>query len=123
MDHISGGASGFVFEDQPPDAFEFQFGKIVQFIFFLLHCILHFLPLLTILHLTFQWSTPWIDVKALTLLVLKAELGCPNPILTLPIHLWYFCHTVSFLFFLFCSLKVFLPMNLPLVKTITQLER
>lgn len=28
MEHNSEGASGFVFEDQPPGAFEFQFGKI-----------------------------------------------------------------------------------------------
>lgn len=96
---ISGGASGFVFEDQPPDAFEFQFGKTEKKIklYILLDCILHFFPLLTILHVTFHLSTPWIDVKALTLLVAKAELGCPNPILTLSIHLWYFHH--SFLFF------------------------
>lgn len=30
MEHISGVASGFVFEDQPPDAVEFQFHRIVQ---------------------------------------------------------------------------------------------
>lgn len=35
MEHISGEASRFVFEGQHPDAFEFQFGKVVQFNFFL----------------------------------------------------------------------------------------
>lgn len=61
------GPCRFVFENQPPDVSEFQFYKVVQLPFFFIpDCILHLFPLLTIHHLIFYWSTPWIDVKALT---------------------------------------------------------
>lgn len=119
MEYISGGASRFVFEDQPPDAFEFQFGKIVQFNFFLSSWL--YSPFPSILnnsssYLSLEYFLDW--CKSPNFIVAKAELGCPNPILTLPIHLWYFHHAVSFPF-LFCSLNVFLLMNLPLVKNVT----
>lgn len=75
MEPISGGAYRFVFEDQPPDAFEFQFYKVVQFPFFLSSWL--YPPSPSIINNSsssiinnsssyFHWSTPWIDVKALT---------------------------------------------------------
>lgn len=101
VEHISWGASGFVFEDQPPDAFEFQFGKIVQFNFFLYSCIFLYSPFPSInsnstSYHSFEYSLDW--CKSPNFISSPGRIGIPKPHFN-TIHLWYFHHTVSFFCF------------------------
>lgn len=66
MELISGWACKFFFEDQPPDAYEFKFCKVVQFPFFFLpDCLVYLLPLLTIPHLSLEHSLDWCKIPSL----------------------------------------------------------
>lgn len=92
MEYISGGASRFVFEDQPPDAFEFQFGKIVQFNFFLSSWL--YSPFPSIInnsssHLSLEYFLDWCRSPNFIscqgrIRVPKSHFNTPHPPLVLP---------------------------------------
>lgn len=107
MEPVSGGACRYVFEDQPLDAFQFQFYKVIQSLFSLSSWL--YPPSLSIINNSSSYldASVGLTEEALTYLVTMVELGCPDPMITLNIHLLYFHHTLLLSFFLFfCLLRV-----------------
>lgn len=111
MEPISARACRFIFEDQPSDAFEFQFYKVVP-------------PSVinnSSFYLSLECSLDW--CKSSNLISLQGRIrmakphdNTPHPSLVLP------SCSVPFVF-LHYSLQVFLLTNLPLVKNITRKTR
>lgn len=103
MEPISGGACKFFFEDQPPDAYEFQFYKVVQFLFFFLpDCLIHLFSLLTMPHLSLEHSLDW--CKSPSLISRQGRIRMPKPHdYTAHLPLVLPSCSVPFLF-LFCTL-------------------